>query len=48
MSWKDLKKLKKEKTAQQIIYAHIHNKIYLTGNQIDMLIKERDKKGARQ
>lgn len=47
MSWKDLKKLKKEKNLQKIIYAHIHNKIYLTNNQIDSLIKERDSKGIR-
>lgn len=42
-----LKKLLKEKTPQQIIYLHCHNKIFLTGRQIDNLIKDRDKKWAR-
>lgn len=44
MKIKDLSKLKKEKTPQEIIYLHCHNKIYLTNKQIDMLLKERDKK----
>ena len=43
MRIKDLAKLKKEKTPQQIIYLHCHNKIFLTNNQIDKLIKERNK-----
>ena len=47
MRIKDLAKLKKEKTPQQIIYLHCHNKIYLTDNQVEQLIKERDKKWAR-
>lgn len=35
----DFKKLKKEKEPKQIIYMHCHNKICLTGKQIDELIK---------
>ena len=47
MKIKDLAKLKKEKTPQQIIGLHIHNKIFLTDNQIEQLIKERNKKWVR-
>lgn len=43
MKTKDLANLKKEKTAQQIIYLHCHNKIFLTNKQIDSLIKEKNK-----
>ena len=41
MKVKELKQLKKEKTPQQIIALHIHNKIFLTNNQIDELIKRK-------
>lgn len=42
MRIKDLAKLKKEKTPQQIIALHIHNRLFLTNKQINELIKERD------
>lgn len=44
MKIKDLEKLKKEKTPQQIIALYIHNKLFLNKRQIDKLIKERDKR----
>lgn len=47
MKIKNLKQLKKEKTPQQIIYLHCHNKIFLTNKQIDELIKERDKNKSK-
>ena len=47
MRIKDLEKLKKEKTPKQIIYAHIHNKIFLTDYQVEQLIKEKNKKWTR-
>lgn len=47
MKTKDLEKLKKEKTPQQIIALHIHNKLFLTNKQINELIKERDKNKSK-
>lgn len=40
---KDLKKLKKEKTAKQIIYLHCHNEIYLTDKQLNEMIELKNK-----
>ena len=40
---KDLKKLKKEKTAKEIIYMHCSNKIFLTDKQLDKLIEEKNR-----
>lgn len=40
---KDLKKLKKEKTAKEIIYMHCNNKIFLTDKQLDTLIEEKNR-----
>ena len=52
MRTKDLAKLKKTKTPQQIIYLHCHNEIYLTDKQIDEMIElkkqERSKKNEKE
>lgn len=44
MKIKDLAKLKKEKTIDQIIALHTHNVIYLTDKQLTQLLNKRGPK----